>query len=56
MSTFREAKLQLVMFARALAQEPAMLILDEPTAALDYGNAVRVIEKIRRSRHRVTAS
>lgn len=24
-----------------------MLILDEPTAALDYGNAVRVIEKIR---------
>lgn len=40
-------ELQLVMFARALAQEPSMLILDEPTAALDYGNAVRVIEKIR---------
>lgn len=40
-------ELQMVMFARALAQEPQMLILDEPTAALDYGNAVRVIEKIR---------
>lgn len=40
-------ELQLVMFARALAQEPQMLVLDEPTAALDYGNAVRVIEKIR---------
>jgi ABC-type cobalamin/Fe3+-siderophores transport system ATPase subunit len=40
-------ELQMVMFARALAQEPQMMILDEPTAALDYGNAVRVIEKVR---------
>ena len=40
-------ELQLVMFARALAQEPSLMILDEPTAALDFGNAVRVIDKIR---------
>lgn len=40
-------ELQMVMFARALVQEPQMIIMDEPTAALDYGNAVRVIEKIR---------
>ena len=40
-------ELQMVMFARALAQQPKMLILDEPTAALDYGNAVRVIGKVR---------
>ena len=40
-------ELQMVMFARALVQEPQIIVMDEPTAALDYGNAVRVIEKVR---------
>lgn len=33
--------------ARALAQEPAMIVMDEPTASLDFGNQARVLECIR---------
>jgi iron complex transport system ATP-binding protein len=37
---------QLALIARALAQETEILILDEPTASLDFGNQLRVLKEI----------
>ena len=39
---------QLVLIARALAQSAPVLIMDEPTANLDYGNQFRVMDRARR--------
>jgi iron complex transport system ATP-binding protein len=37
---------QLVLVARALAQEAGLLVMDEPTASLDFGNQIRVLDEI----------
>ena len=39
---------QLVLIARALAQESPLLIMDEPTASLDFGNQALILNEILR--------
>lgn len=39
---------QLVLIARALVQKPKLIIMDEPTASLDYNNSINVLSQIRK--------
>ena len=38
---------QLVLIARALTQQPKLLIMDEPTASLDFGNQQLVLSRMK---------
>lgn len=38
---------QLCLIARAIAQQAKILVMDEPSASLDFGNRIRVMETVR---------
>ena len=44
LGTLSGGERQLVWIARALVQQPCLLVMDEPTASLDFANQVRVLE------------
>lgn len=59
MNNISSGERQLASIARALAQQSTALIMDEPTASLDYGNQVRFMvlgQKLARQGHLVFMS
>lgn len=47
-TTLSGGQRQLVIVARAMAQAAPLIVMDEPTASLDFGNQVTVLSEIRK--------
>ncbi|MBK0053687.1 ABC transporter ATP-binding protein [Stenotrophomonas sp. S39] len=47
-TTLSGGERQLVLIARALAQQAQLLVMDEPTASLDFGNQLHILDTVRR--------
>lgn len=50
-SALSDGERQLLSIAKALVQEAPVMILDEPTAFLDYPNRIKILETLRKLAH-----
>ncbi len=51
LSELSDGQMQLVMIARALAQDTPLMLLDEPTAHLDLNNRIEIMKLLRALAH-----
>ena len=45
------SQMQMIEIAKAFSYNAKIVIMDEPTASLDFGNQIRVLEKIKQLQH-----